>query len=130
MALLAVTTGAEAMTASCQAEFEKFNTERQTEVDRINAFNKKRPTARQACAVFNNLTGVESRMIKWMDANKDWCQIPETLIEQLKGAAGQTTKVRGQVCTAARREGQGGGAAAPRGAPPPGSGVRLPQGAL
>jgi hypothetical protein len=118
-----------AMPASCQADFQKYTGERQAAVDRINAFNKKRPSAQAACAAFGNLTGAEARLIKWMTENKDWCQIPEAFFTQIQQAAGQTTKVRGQVCTAAKREAQGGGAA-PRGAPPPGAGVRLPQGAL
>lgn len=129
LAIMAVTAPAAAMTASCQAEFEKYSAQRQAEIARINAFNKKRPTAQQACAAFGSLGSVENRMLKWMTENKDWCQIPEVYFEQLKGAAGETNKLRGQICTAARREAAGGGAA-PRGAPPPGSGVRLPQGAL
>lgn len=130
LALAFCAQSASAMPASCQTDFQKFSDDRQNAVDRINAFNKKRPTAQAACAAFGNLTGAEARLIKWMTENKDWCQIPEAFFEQIKQAAGQTTKVRGQVCTAARREAAGGGGGAPRGAPPPGAGVRLPQGAL
>jgi hypothetical protein len=118
-----------AMPASCQADFQKYTGERQAAVDRINAFNKKRPTAKAACGAFGNLTGAEARLIKWMTENKEWCQVPDAFFDQIKQAAGQTTKVRGQVCAAAKQEAQGAGAA-PRGAPPPGAGVRLPQGAL
>lgn len=121
---------AAAMPASCQADFQKYTNERQAAVDRINSFNKKRPTAQAACAAFGNLTGAEARLIKWMTDNKEWCQIPDAFFDQIKQAAGQTGKVRGQVCTAAKREAQGAAGAGPRGAPPPGAGVRLPQGAL
>ncbi|MGL5446141.1 MAG: hypothetical protein ACRDBL_02405 [Rhabdaerophilum sp.] len=121
---------AAAMPASCQADFQKYSGDRQAAVDRINTFNKKRPTAKAACAAFGNLTGAEARLIKWMTDNKDWCQIPEAFFGQIKQAAGQTSKVRGQVCTAARREAQGAAGGPQRGAPPPGAGVRLPQGAL
>ncbi len=115
--------------ASCQVDFQKLTEERQAAIDRINGFNKKRPTAQVACGAFNNLSGVESRFLKWMNDNKDWCQIPDEFINQLKGANGATQRARGQVCTAARQQQQGGGGA-PRGAPPPGAGVRLPSGAL
>lgn len=117
-----------AMPASCQQDFAKYSGDREAAIQRINTFNKKRPSAFQACAAFGNLTGIEARMLKWMNENKEWCQFPEQVINQLKEATAQTSRVRGQVCTAAKREAQGGGAA--RGAPPPGSGVRLPQGAL
>lgn len=130
LTLVLLASHAAAAPASCQTDFQKLSEERQAAVARINGFNKKRPTAQVACGAFNNLSGVEARFIKWMDENKDWCQIPEEFIGQLKGANGATLKARGQVCTAARREAQGGGGGAPRGAPPPGAGVRLPSGAL
>ena len=113
--------------ASCQQDFQKLSGERQAAIERINNFGKKRPTAEVACSAFNNLSGVEARFIKWMTENKDWCQIPEDFIAQLKGANGATLQARGQVCTAARQQKEDGG---PRGAPPPGAGIRLPSGAL
>ncbi|MCA3650157.1 MAG: hypothetical protein IOB85_07010 [Methylobacterium sp.] len=113
--------------ASCQQDFQKLSGERQAAIERINNFGKKRPTAEVACSAFNTLSGVEARFIKWMTENKDWCQIPEDFIAQLKGANGATLQARGQVCTAARQQQEGGG---PRGAPPPGAGIRLPSGAL
>ena len=122
---------ASAMPASCQGDFGKHTSDREAAVERINSFNKKRPTAAQACSAFSNLTGIEARMIKWMTENKEWCQLPDSAIEQLTQAREQTMKVRGQICTAAKKEAQmraSGGAAG--GPPPPGSGVRLPSGAL
>lgn len=113
--------------ASCQQDFQKLSGERQAAIERINNFGKKRPTAEVACSAFNTLSGVEARFIKWMAENKDWCQIPEDFIAQLKGANGATLQARGQVCTAARQQKEDGG---PRGAPPPGAGIRLPSGAL
>ncbi len=126
--LLFMASKAFAAPASCQAEFQKLTAERQAAIERINGFNKRRPTAQVACGAFNNLSGIEARFIKWMTENKDWCQIPDEFIGQLKGANGSTNKARGQVCTAARQQQEGGGG--PRGAPPPGAGVRLPSGAL
>lgn len=121
---------AHAMPASCQVDFKKFSEERQSALERINGFNKKRPTAQVACGAFNNLSDVETRFLKWMSDNKDWCQIPDDFVNQFKGANGATQKARGQICTAARQQQEGGAAAAPRGAPPPGAGIRLPGGAL
>lgn len=120
---------AQAMPASCQAEFQQKSQQREDAVARINAFNKRRPTAQQACSAFNSLASIENRLLKWMQDNKDWCQLPDEVIKQLQDASAQTKRASGNVCTAARRQAAGEGAA-PRGAPPPGSGIRLPQGAL
>lgn len=122
---------ASALTASCQREMDQFSQAREGAVKRINSFNKRRPSASQACAAFGDLNNAETRMLKWMNDNQTWCQIPEQFIEQFKQATERTQKVRGQVCTAAKREREGAvrQSGAPRG-PSAGAGVRLPQGAL
>lgn len=119
-----------AMPASCQIEFQKKTAERESAVARINAMMKRRPSAQQACNAFNGLVGIENRMLKWMQDNKDWCQLPDEAINQMSEARARTRQVSGQACTAARRQAQEGVAGGANRAPPPGSGVRLPQGAL
>ena len=120
-----------AMPASCQQDLDKHGKAREEAIQKINAFNKKRPTATAACSAFSKLDGIENGMLKWMTDNQAWCQLPDHFVEQFKSAREQTGKVRGQVCTAAKKEQQmRREAGSARGAPPPGAGVRLPQGAL
>jgi hypothetical protein len=126
-----------AQQAGCAADFQKFMAPRQALIERINGFQKRRPSAQQACSTLGQLVSADSRLGKWVDENKDWCQIPEEMVEQLKTGAGQAQRARGQACGAAKqqasavararaqqRAAQGGGA------PAVGSGVRLPSGAL
>lgn len=120
-----------AMTESCQNDLNKVAQGRLDAINRINTFRKKRPSATQACSAFGNLVSSEAKMLKWMEDNKEWCQIPEQLIEDLKKGAAQGQKVRNQACSAAKKEAQmraqaasGGGGGARRPA------VKLPQGAL
>jgi hypothetical protein len=139
---MAVVSGgeAQAQASNCQADFQKVMAPRQTLIGRINGFRNKRPTADQACSTLSQLVAADGRAVKWMTENQDWCQIPEELITQLKGASGQAVGSRNQACGAAKNQRaqiararaaqaraaqQGGG-----GAPAVGSGVRLPQGAL
>lgn len=119
-----------ALTPSCQAEMEKITTSRQSAVDRVNGFSKKRPTATQACAAFNTLVAADKKLLDWMTSNKDWCQVPDQLIEQVQEAREQANKVRDQACSAAKKEAQMRRNAPPAAGPPPGGGVKLPQGAL
>jgi hypothetical protein len=130
---------AQAQASNCQTDFQKVMAPREALMQRINGFRNKRPTAGQACSTLGQLVTADGNVLKWMTENKDWCQIPDALVEQLQTASGQVSKSRGQACTAAKnqvtqqararaaqaRAQQGGG-----GAPPVGSGVRLPQGAL
>lgn len=121
---------AAAMTASCQQELDDLGQVRLEVIKRINGFSKKRPTAKQACSAFGELVSAEAKMLKWMQDNQEWCQLPEQLLASFKQGSQQAVKARGQACTAAKREAAGGGGGgAPRG-PAPGGGVRLPQGAL
>jgi hypothetical protein len=121
-----------AMPESCQKDLNTYAEKRMAAINRINAFKGKRPTASAACSAFGNLVASEDKMIKWMEGNKEWCQIPDTLIDDLKKNSAQGIKVRGQACSAAKKEAQMRAQAARQqtggGAPRPA--VRLPQGAL
>jgi hypothetical protein len=133
------TSAAQAQASNCQVDFQKVMGPRQTLIERINGFRNKRPTAAQACSTLGQLVSADGRLIKWLTDNKEWCQIPDQLIEQVQGSTGQASRSRNQACGAAKnqqgqiararaaqaRAQQGGG-----GAPAVGSGVRLPQGAL
>jgi hypothetical protein len=123
--------------SSCQTDFQKLLEPRMALVQRINGFAQRRPTAQVACSTLSQLVAQDGKLNKWIEENKDWCQIPDNVVEQFKTGAGQASRARGQACGAARqqasavararaqqRAAQGGGPA------PVGSGVRLPQGAL
>lgn len=128
-----------AQAQSCQDDFAKIMGARQSIIQRINGFRTKRPTPQQACAAFNQLRSADARLISWMTTNKDWCQIPDDALTNAQNSQAQAAKIRGQACGAAAKQqqmqtqmrrqqelqAQGGGAPAQ-----PGSGIRLPQGAL
>jgi hypothetical protein len=139
-AVAASSGGAMAQASTCQTDFQKYMGPRMALIQRINGFQKRKPTPQAACSTLSQLVSADSRLSKWMTENKEWCQIPDNVVEQLQTGAGQATRARGQACGAAKnqasqiararaaqqRAAQGGGG----GAPAVGSGVRLPQGAL
>jgi hypothetical protein len=128
--LLGAGVPAMAMPESCQKDLNTYAEARMGAINRINGFKGKRPTATQACSAFGALVSSEDKMIKWMEANKEWCQIPDTLLADLKKGSAQGIKVRGQACSAAKKEAQM-RAQARQGAPAAARpAVRLPQGAL
>jgi hypothetical protein len=141
MCFVIPTSAAQAQASNCQTDFQKVMGPRQTLIERINGFRNKKPTATQACSTLGQLVSADGRLIKWLTDNKEWCQIPDQLIEQVQGSTGQASRSRTQACGAAKnqqvqiararaaqaRAQQGGGAGS---APAVGSGVRLPQGAL
>jgi hypothetical protein len=123
---------AKAQAASCQTDFQKVMEPRQALINRINGYRAKRPTAAQACSTLTELVAADRKVIDWMTENKDWCQIPDQVVEQLQGASTQASASRKSTCNAAKnQEAQGARAKAQQAGPPPvGSGIRLPSGAL
>jgi hypothetical protein len=127
-----------AQSASCQEDFKKVMDPRMALIQRINGFRNKRPTAAQACQALRSLRAADGRLITWLQANKDWCSIPDEVLEQAQQSAAGASRAQAQACNAAAQqarqqrqiqEQQAGEGGAPR-APAVGSGVRLPTGAL
>jgi hypothetical protein len=127
-----------ALAVDCQKDFANLMQPRQKLIEQINTFSKKKTTPQTACTAFTKLGASDNKLIAWVKLNKDWCHIPDDFAKNLEAQSEQASKVRGQACGMAakqskmmeqmkvqqRREAQGG----PSGLP--GSGVRLPKGAL
>jgi hypothetical protein len=92
--------------------------------------------AKFACGQFGKLVSNGNSLIKWVDANKDWCSIPDAFVTGIKADHERASKIRVQACSVAAKmekmekqakEGGGGGLLG-------GGGLegtsRLPQGAL
>lgn len=127
---------AAAQASTCQTDFQKVMEPRMKLIERINGYRTKRPTPGQACSTLGELVAADGKLLGWLGENKEWCQIPDQLIEQLQEASGQASRSRGQACTAAKNQASAVARAraqqraAQGGAPAAGSGVRLPSGAL
>jgi hypothetical protein len=69
------------------------------------------------CSKSGPLNQAEGAMLAYMEKNKDWCQIPDEAIEQLKAAHVKTISFSNKACTVAaqmkkmkEQAAQGGGA--------------------
>ena len=74
---------------------------------------KQKPSAKEACGLFNAFTGAEVKMIKYATANAASCGIPAQIIENMKQSHAKSDEVRARVCQVAAQ-----GPAAGPGAPP------------
>ena len=144
LALLSASLGsgaALAQAAGC-GDIQPMLVQRKAIGDRISAATgggKKQIDANRACKDFGALVSNGQTLIKWAEANKDWCQIPENFVTNVKEDHNRAIKIRGQACGAAAkqaqmekqaREGGGGGAGGLLGGPGLSGATRLPQGAL
>ena len=128
---------AAAQSSACQ-EVGVHLTERKSLVDAIQKLTgkNKKMDAKAACAAFGKLVTNGNVTIKSAELNKDWCQIPDQLIESIKTDHEKIVKIRGQACGAAAkqaelekkaREGQAGGLLGGGGLE---GSYKIPQGAL
>jgi hypothetical protein len=85
-------------------EGQEILSKRQGLIQRLNEMNKnKKMDPRSACKTFGDLVANGNTAIKWMETNKDWCQVPPNLIDGMKADNERATKFRGQACDAARK---------------------------
>ena len=131
--------GAQAQSAACQ-DVAKTLQERRNIVDRLQKLGKGgKIDPRQACAGFTQLFSNGQSLLKWMEANASWCQVPDSFVENMRNDHKKSADLKAKACKVAaqqtemeRRARQGGGPQA--GGLLGGDGLegsrRLPQGAL
>lgn len=136
VALLALATGeAFAQSASCGAIQGQLE-QRKAIAQGLQAGGKKKLDAKTACAGFGRLVTNGASIIKWAEANKDWCQVPDSFIEGMKADHAKAQEIRAKACNVAAKvlqmekqakSGNGGGLLGGGGLTGP---TTLPQGAL
>jgi hypothetical protein len=132
---------AAAQSESCQ-QFAVQLKERQGIIQKLNtAGNKdKKVEPKTACSLFGSLVQNGTNAVKWLETNKDWCQIPDAFIDNIKNDHAKSVELRGQACKVAAQQaamekkaregaGSGGGSGLLGGGGLTGS-YRMPQGAL
>ena len=137
LVIAAVAAGeARAQAASGCGDLQSMLAQRQSIAGRLSANGKKQIDAKVACASFGQLVSNGNTLLKWAQANKDWCQIPDSFIQSVKADHGKATEIRGKACGMVAKqaqaekqakEGGGGGLLGGGGLTGP---TRLPQGAL
>lgn len=128
-----------AQSADCQS-FPKTLQERQALIKQVNGLGKK-ANPKDACTLFTKLTTNGASGLKWLELNKDWCQVPEQFAETFKADHARVTNIKGQACKAASQVAvmekkareqaqQGGGRSGLLGGEGLSGSYKMPQGAL
>ncbi len=139
-----IAASANAQISGCE-QIQKLLGERQSIVSRLSAAQKakKKMTPQEACSSFGRLVNNGDAAIKFANANKDWCQIPQTFIDGMEADNKKVAGFRAQACNAVKQQAAmerrarqqqaqganpfGGADSITSGA---GGGMRVPQGAL
>ena len=92
--------------ASQCTDIQKILLERKSVVERIQGLGKKKIDPATACNLFTKLVANGQSAVKFVDANKDWCQIPDNFAEGIKQDHERSTKIKAQACTVAAKQAQ------------------------
>lgn len=122
LALIVASSGAYAQ-QSCQEDFQKLSEKRMAGIQALNALGKAGkgkmdPVA--ACPAAKRLVSVETEMLNYMTKNKEWCNVPDNVVDNFKEARAKTQAFASQACAVAAKAKQmreqaeaGGGMMAP-----------------
>ena len=124
--VLAAAFGAPALAQSCGDDMTAMSQQRQKAMETINVMvtsaKGKQIDPNVFCAKAQPLNAIENKMLAYMTKNKDWCQIPDEVMNQLKEAHAKTVSFSGRACKAAadmKKAQAQGGAGIPQAQPLP-----------
>ena len=129
----------QAMALDCQGDFQHLTARAGATSAALNhsaKVNKGKLDPVTACPRLRNLAAIQGEMVAYMVKNKDWCHIPDDVVNQAKTGRARTAALAGQACGFAAKiaiakkraqQQQAEGGAAPGGPPQP---QRLPAGPL
>jgi hypothetical protein len=91
-----------AQASGCQ-DAEKFMGERKSLSEQLQKASgkDKKLDPRVACTVFGKLQSNGEKGLKWIEANKDWCQIPDQFAQNFSQEHEKVKDLKGQACKAA-----------------------------
>ena len=141
LVLVAGMGAAGAQSSACQ-DIGKTLQDRKSIVERLQKVGKGgKVDPRQACTGFTQLVSNGQAVVKWMEANASWCQVPDVFVENMKNDHKKASELKARACKVAaqqtemeRRARQGGGGPGQPSGLLGGGGLegnqRLPQGVL
>jgi len=91
---------------SCQEDFQKLTDRRMAQIQALNNLGKAGKGKMDpvgACAASRKLVGIENEMAGYMVKNKEWCNIPDQVLDGFKQAAAKSRGFSAQACGAAAK---------------------------
>jgi hypothetical protein len=104
--LMAVGAAGAASAQSCQEDFQKLSQRRMAAVAALNNLGKAgkgKMDPMAACPLARRLVGAEAEMLNYLNKNKEWCAIPDNVVDTFKQARGKTQTFAAQACSVAAK---------------------------
>jgi hypothetical protein len=91
---------------SCQEDFKKLTERRMGQIAALNKIgkaNKGKMDPIAACPMARKLSTIETEMLAYMEKNKEWCAIPDQVVDSFKQARAKTQGFASQACAFAAK---------------------------
>ena len=72
--------------------------------DSLSGGAKRQLDPKVACGGFNQLVQNGTTIMKWAEANKDWCQVPDSFLEGVKADHSKAQEIRTKACGIAAKQ--------------------------
>jgi hypothetical protein len=103
--LLAGGTAIAQQQVDCQGGFTAARSDYEKYGKAVEAANKRKASAQEACGLFKSLVVAQGKMLKFLMDNKAACNVPDDIVKNLNSSLAKTNGVKNQVCTAAANGG-------------------------
>jgi hypothetical protein len=110
-----------ALADDCNADIGNFSKKRQAIINDLNAAAKANKSGQldptTSCGKLRELASVEQQLLAYMHKNKDWCSIPDDVVNNFTSASEKSKVIAVKACAAAeqvKKNIQAGAAQAPK----------------
>ena len=104
--LISASTPVVAQSASNCGDIQKMLLERKAIASKLSPTKGQKMDAGFACSNFGKLVANGTTLIKWVDTNKDWCQIPDAFAAGIREDNGRAVSIRAKACGVAAKQAQ------------------------
>ena len=96
--------GTAAFAGDCNTDIAALSQKRQGVMEKLNVLAKATkgkldPVA--SCPTLKGLVVTETALLKYLEANKNWCNVPDAAVDNLKAASAKSQQFATQACTLA-----------------------------
>jgi hypothetical protein len=101
LAMTASNVLAQAPQANCAQDFVALRTDAENKGKALQEAGKRKAPPSELCPLFRRYGEAEAKMVRYLEQNQAWCQVPAEAVKNAKTNHERTLKLRNQVCQAA-----------------------------
>lgn len=101
-----IVVGAAAYAGDCNTDIAGLSQKRQSYIEKLNAISKAtkgKLDPVKSCPQLRGLVVAEGALVKYLESNKNWCNVPDEAVNNIKAAAAKSQTFATQACNLAEQ---------------------------